>query len=250
MEVSDADRELFEDIKAWLKDGHHEGVCPGMIAEFRQKAISTQAAKLDALRGEVVTADHSRTCYARALEKMRIALVNINDGLEDEGDRIYLGSTNHADDIRAAWQIAEALNWDEILEHTQPKTDIAATNFRLQATIAQLRDRVVALEEIPSHIAEQVLSMGRAEWGATSEKTSTEHLADLENTLRLTREKFNLEDIPVQMHGLYLEGAETVLCHTGTSPNSGANAQALVGAWNWLYDQCKARALLTQNEVG
>ena len=54
----------FEDIKAWLKDGHHEGVCPGMIAEFRQKAISTQAAKLDALRGEVVTADHSRT-YAR-----------------------------------------------------------------------------------------------------------------------------------------------------------------------------------------
>lgn len=148
MEVSDADRELFEDIKAWLKDGHHEGVCPGMIAEFRQKAISTQAAKLDALRGEVVTADHSRTCYARALEKMRIALVNINDGLEDEGDRIYLGSTNHADDIRAAWQIAEALNWDEILEHTQPKTDIAATNFRLQATIAQLRDRVAKFAEI------------------------------------------------------------------------------------------------------
>lgn len=94
---------------------------------------------------------------------------------------------------------------------------------------------------IPCDIAEQVLSMGRAEWGATDEKTSAEHLAAFENTLRLTRENFNLEDIPVRLHGLYLEGTETVLCHTGTSPNSGANAQALAGAWNWLHDQCKAQ---------
>lgn len=27
---------------------------------------------------------------------------------------------------------------------------------------------------------------------------------------------------------------------TGTSPNSGLNAQALAGAWNWLVDQCEA----------
>lgn len=91
---------------------------------------------------------------------------------------------------------------------------------------------------IPDHISEQVLSMGKVEWGATGEKTASEHLSDFENTLHLTREKFNLEDIPVAMHGLYLEGTETVLCHTGTSPNSGPNAQALAGAWNWLYDQC------------
>jgi hypothetical protein len=91
---------------------------------------------------------------------------------------------------------------------------------------------------IPSAIAEQVLSMGRAEWAATAELTETGHLEHLAESLRLTREHFNFEDVPVRMHGLYLDGTETVLCHTGTSPNSGANAQALAGAWNWLHDQC------------
>lgn len=91
---------------------------------------------------------------------------------------------------------------------------------------------------IPRAIAEQVLSMGRVEWGATAELTEIGHVAHLTETLRLTRKQFDCEDVPVPMHGLYLEGMETVLCHTGTSPNSGANAQALAGAWNWLFDQC------------
>jgi hypothetical protein len=96
------------------------------------------------------------------------------------------------------------------------------------------------MSDIPRDVREQVLSMGRVEWGATDELTSAGHLAHLEETLRLTREHFNFEDVPVAMHGLYLEGTETVLCHTGTSPNSGPNAQALAGAWNWLVDQASA----------
>lgn len=101
------------------------------------------------------------------------------------------------------------------------------------------------VNDIPRDIVEQVLRMGRAEWGATEELTSEGHLAHLEKSLRLTREHFDYADIPVKMHGLYLDGTETVLCHTGTSPNSSINAQALTGAWNWLYDQCAA---ITQAE--
>jgi hypothetical protein len=111
--------------------------------------------------------------------------------------------------------------------------------------------RVKALEalNIPHDIQEQVLAMGRAEWGATEAQSADEHLADFAKTLRITREHFNLEDVPVQMHGLYLEANETVLCHTGTSPNSPANAQALTGAWNWLFDQCAAiRALQSEGK--
>lgn len=96
------------------------------------------------------------------------------------------------------------------------------------------------MSQIPREIAEQVLSMGRVEWGRTDEYTEVGHLAHLRESLRLTREHFNFADVPVAMHGLYLEGTETVLCHTGTSPNSGPNAQALAGAWNWLFDQCAA----------
>jgi hypothetical protein len=94
------------------------------------------------------------------------------------------------------------------------------------------------VSEIPRDVVEQVLSMGRVEWGATERMTSEGHLESLKETLRKTREHFNFEDVPVAMHGLYLEGGEVVLCHTGTSPNSGPNAQALAGAWNWLHDQC------------
>lgn len=93
---------------------------------------------------------------------------------------------------------------------------------------------------IPREIVEQVLDMGKVEWGATDEQVSEKHIESFAKTLRLTRENFNYEDVPVRMHGLYLEGTETILCHTGTSPNSGVNARALAGAWNWLYDQCTA----------
>lgn len=103
---------------------------------------------------------------------------------------------------------------------------------------------------IPREIADQVLAMGRVQWGATAEYTEAGHLAHVAESLRITREHFNFEDVPVAMHGLYLEGTDTVLCHTGTSPNSGANAQALTGAWNWLYDQCAALAHQRPDEPG
>lgn len=133
----------------------------------------------------------------------------------------------------------DELAWNSEPRLTQADMDYGWTETPLYTHPPQT-EVVEALEKvaIPAHIAEQVLAMGRAYWGATGEKTASEHMADFENTLRLTRENFNCEDVPVAMHGLYLEGTETVLCHTGTSPNSGANAQVLTGAWNWLYDQC------------
>lgn len=100
---------------------------------------------------------------------------------------------------------------------------------------------------IPSAIAEQVLSMGRVEWGATAELDDAGHLEHLASSLRLTREHFNYADVPIAMHGLYLAGTETVLCHTGTSPNSGANAQALMGAWNLLHDVCAQGMQLSED---
>lgn len=96
---------------------------------------------------------------------------------------------------------------------------------------------------IPDAVIEQVLKMGLVEWGATAEQRAEQHVDDFRETLRMTREAFNYADVPVRLHGLYLEGTETVLCHTGTSPNSGANAQALAGAWNWLHEQCAAQAI-------
>lgn len=78
--------------------------------------------------------------YARALEKMRNMLIAVHDGIEDEGDRVYLGSTNHAELIHEAWHLADALKWDEIMRDTQPDTPLAAINLELQAEITRLRE--------------------------------------------------------------------------------------------------------------
>jgi hypothetical protein len=86
--------------------------------------------------------------YARALNRMRQMLIPVHDELEDEGDRVYLGSSNHAELIHDAWHLAESLNWDEIMRDTQPDTPLAAVNRELQAEIQRLRK---VLENPPKH---------------------------------------------------------------------------------------------------
>lgn len=94
---------------------------------------------------------------------------------------------------------------------------------------------------IPQEIVDTVLKIGRAEWGSVSARSAEEHGKHVEQSVRMTAENFGQTE-PQAMHGLYIEGTETVICHTGTSPNSPINARALTGAWNALHDQCKAQA--------
>lgn len=142
-----------------------------------------------------------------------------------------------------AWEDAFNAAMGDVVAGFSDERATAAIAAVYAPRIAELEEEVERLREapqIPQDIVEQVLSMGRVEWGATEEKTSQHHVADFENTLRLTREHFNYEDRPVAMQGVYLAGTETVLCHTGTSPNSGQNARVIVGIWNQLYDLCTA----------
>ncbi|MEN6548925.1 MAG: hypothetical protein ABFE07_23010 [Armatimonadia bacterium] len=97
------------------------------------------------------------------------------------------------------------------------------------------------IETIPQELRDHILEFGRVQWGATAERTAAEHIAGFEKSLRLTREYYNLEDVPVQMHGVYLEGSEIVMAHTGTSPNSGTRARIMVGLWNYIHDELTAR---------
>lgn len=70
---------------------------------------------------------------------------------------------------------------------------------------------------------------GDVEWGSISPKSDAEHVADFADTLRMTREHFNLGDAPLQLHGVYRKGTEIVICHTGISPNSAMTAQLIAG---------------------
>lgn len=89
--------------------------------------------------------------------------------------------------------------------------------------------------EIPEDLASLLRELGRAEWGQTHAHDAEGHGKHVAESVRMTTEHFG-QDGPQHMHGLYLEGTETVICHTGTSPNSPQVARVLTGAWNYLLD--------------
>lgn len=93
---------------------------------------------------------------------------------------------------------------------------------------------------LPDDISAALRVIGRAEWGAVPARPDAEHVANFAKTLRITREHFSTEG-PQELHGVYVAGSDVVICHTGTSPNSGVHARAIVGAWNWLLDTASAQ---------
>lgn len=75
------------------------------------------------------------------------------------------------------------------------------------------------------------LAIGRVEWGATHELDSQGYADQTKTSVEITADTFGQEGLQ-RMHGLYLKGTETVLCHTGTSPNSPTHARILTALWN------------------
>ena len=74
-------------------------------------------------RAQAALASSDRADLVRRVEELRSALFNmrsmliaVHDGLEDEGDRVYLGSSNHAELIHKAWHEADSAHWDAMLE--------------------------------------------------------------------------------------------------------------------------------------
>lgn len=78
--------------------------------------------------------------YAKTLIGLRQTLTFVREGMEDEGGRIYFGSTNHADDLTAIIEKIEGLEWDKILSSSQPPVD-------LYALLAEQRARAETAED-------------------------------------------------------------------------------------------------------
>ena len=108
-------------------------------------------------------------------------------------------------------------------------------------------ERDALLNSIPIDLAKHVASLGPAEWGATAAMSADEHGKHVVQSVKITAERFGQTE-DQQMHGLCLEGTDTVLCHTGTSPNSPQTSRALAGAWNKLVELCAARAALGETK--
>jgi len=61
---------------------------------------------------------------SQLMRRFHETLSNIRAGMEDEGDRIYFGSTNDADALREIVDEVEELEWDRIFASSRKKPDL------------------------------------------------------------------------------------------------------------------------------
>lgn len=93
------------------------------IREASTALLSSAEAKEEAERDKTEAQSH-RALYAKRLHHLNDVLQGVLDDLEDEGDRVYFGSSNDADRLRRIAQSIEDLHWDDLLAHTQPKVNL------------------------------------------------------------------------------------------------------------------------------
>ena len=86
-------------------------------------------------------------------------------------------------------------------------------------------------DETLIELATLAADIGPVEWGLTNPMSATEHGKMTKRSVKITAETHNqIEDQAMQC--LFVEGTKTVLCLTGTSPNSPNTARLLTGLWN------------------
>lgn len=94
----------------------------------------------------------------RMLIKMRDELIDIRDGLDDQGDLVAFGSTNHADDFRDAVETLDSFKWELILkEKDEPDIFEKCQSANARASAAEReRDAAVSRAESARREADQL----------------------------------------------------------------------------------------------
>lgn len=95
---------------------------------------------------------------AKLLVGLRDNLINIRDELEDEGDRVFFGSTNHADDFREIVESLDGFKWGLILDNTKGR-DLYAEMRELRDTLKSLEAERDRLREALGHAREAIGSL-------------------------------------------------------------------------------------------
>ena len=58
----------------------------------------------------------------KLLDRFRLTMIEVKDHIEDEGDRVYFGSSNDAEALKEVVQEMDALRWDRIIAE-RPEID-------------------------------------------------------------------------------------------------------------------------------
>jgi hypothetical protein len=120
---------------------HIANASPARIAAIAEY-VASEKARADAAEAERNVFKAKDASKSKLLERFRDLLLNMCDHFEDEGDRVFFGSTNDPDELREIAREMDAWKWDAIMGQT--KSDPYAKLREQSATIASL---TVKLEE-------------------------------------------------------------------------------------------------------
>lgn len=117
------------------------------MARDQQAHTSVQ----DEMKRELAEAKANEIYSSQLMRRFRDTLLNVRDGMQDEGDRVYFGSTNDADELREVVEAVDELEWDRILASSQKKPDlyarIRALNTKVRAARSVQKELLAALHQ-------------------------------------------------------------------------------------------------------
>lgn len=99
-----------------------------------------------AVERKVAIAQSEAALYAKTLFRLRNALLGVVGDAQDEGDRVYFGSSNDFDRLKAVSQKIDDLMWDDIMASSQPPVDLYHSIEDRLAEIATLKEALAASE--------------------------------------------------------------------------------------------------------
>lgn len=97
---------------------------------------------IEALKAELVEAKSHAAFYANTMIKLRNTLIGVTTDIQDEGDRVYFGSTNDADRLKAITRKVDDLAWDEIMADSQPPVNLYDSIERLSGELSAAKAQI------------------------------------------------------------------------------------------------------------
>lgn len=131
-----------EEVESRFAEGH------SLALADADKALAKEAG--EDLEAQVTEAKSHTAYYAKTLIALRHTLVCVTDDLEDEGDRVYFGSSNDADRLRDISGRIDDLAWEEIMADSQPPVNLYDAIERGNAERKALGEKPLAADEIKS----------------------------------------------------------------------------------------------------
>jgi hypothetical protein len=101
--------------------------------------------ELEALRKERDILNTNLVARAKTLLRLRDVLTQVHDHIEDEGDRVYFGSTNDAETLKDVWQELDGWSWDDIMSDGK-LTDIFEISRKAHVRAETAEARLAELE--------------------------------------------------------------------------------------------------------